>query len=101
MLDDSFHVPTPLSADPRALVVPGESIFPLGEQIDPPQGADARHHQLHVHPDMLQILLATSGACFCEIDGLRLAGRAPMLILYLKSSSPISCRVATSWSRAC
>lgn len=80
MRDDSSRVATPLSADPRALVVPGESIFPLGEQIAPPQGVDARHHQPHVHPDMVQILLATSGACFCEIDGLRLAGRAPMLI---------------------
>ena len=67
-------------ADPRALVVAGESIFPLGEQIAPPQGTDARHREPHVHPDMLQVLLATSGACFCEIDRLRLAGRAPVLI---------------------
>ena len=77
MADESSPL---LTAHPRALVVAGESIFPLGEHIAPPQGSDERRREPHVHPDMLQILLATSGACFCEIDGMRLAGRAPMLI---------------------
>lgn len=69
----------PLHAGPT-LSVPGERAFPLGEAIAPPGAAEDRHRVPHVHPDMLQILLATSGACFCEIDGLRLAARAPLLI---------------------
>jgi len=77
VLDDS---PPLFPGDPRIKSVPGESVFPLEEGHDPDDGYDGRPREPHAHPDMLQIILATSGACICEIDGMQLAARAPSLI---------------------
>ncbi len=61
-------------------VVPGQQAFALAVGDPDGQQADLGMPGLHTHPDMLQIILATSGQAACVIDGLSLDTSAPMLI---------------------
>lgn len=67
-------------ASPLVAVTPGERAFALGSADQAGDGSEIDVPSLHVHPDMVQIILATSGIAECELDGLHLSATAPSLI---------------------
>ncbi|WP_343891419.1 helix-turn-helix transcriptional regulator [Sphingomonas oligophenolica] len=80
-------IETSLSANPASpraapvVAVPGEQAFALARRA--PDGVAGRAGfpvAPHVHPDMLQIILAMSGNCCFTIDGERHQVEAPCLI---------------------
>lgn len=61
-------------------VVAGEQAFALSDPDPAGTQPDLGHPGLHQHPDLVQIILATSGQADCQLDGLRLTTAAPCLI---------------------
>jgi AraC-like DNA-binding protein len=73
------HPPSPAHQQAPA-IVPGEQAFALSDADPARTRPDLGLPGLHLHPDMVQVILATSGQAACELDGLRLTTTAPCLI---------------------